>query len=160
MTGSTGTASTFRVGLVQMRAGRVPAANLDAAAKLIGEAKRGGADYVLTPEMTNIMEIGRDKVLAAISAEENDPSLAVFRELARSFGIYLHIGSLAVKVSPEKAANRSLLIDPHGDLARDMEAFCADLPPRHHRRRRLRARRAGAAIRPVRLGIQPDHHAL
>ena len=27
-----------------------------------------------------------------------------------------------------------VLIDPHGDLARDMQAFCADLPARHHRR--------------------------
>jgi predicted amidohydrolase len=49
--------STFTVGLVQMRSGLDPAANLDAAIKLINEAKAGGADYVLTPEMTNIMEI-------------------------------------------------------------------------------------------------------
>lgn len=27
-----------------------------------------------------------------------------------------------------------VLVDPHGDLARDMQAFCADLPARHHRR--------------------------
>ena len=55
--------STFRVGLIQMRSGRTPPANMDAAAKLIGEAKTGGADYVLTPEMTNIMEtVAREAV--------------------------------------------------------------------------------------------------
>jgi predicted amidohydrolase len=117
MTGATGKPSTFRVGLVQMRSGRSPAANLDAAAKLIGEAKRGGADYVLTPEMTNIMEVGRDRLLSAIVPEESDNSLATFRELARSLGLWLHIGSLAVKTSPDKATNRSFLIDPQGEIA-------------------------------------------
>ena len=51
---------TFRAGLVQMRTGLDPAANLDAAVKLIGEAKAAGADYVQTPEMTNIMELRRE----------------------------------------------------------------------------------------------------
>ena len=31
--------SSFRVGLIQMRSGRTPASNLDAAVKMIGEAK-------------------------------------------------------------------------------------------------------------------------
>src|SRR5947209_12091087 len=111
------TASTFRVGLIQMRSGRVPSANMDAAAKLIGEAKSGGADYVLTPEMTNIMEVSREKLFATIVAEESDATLATFRELARALGIYVHVGSLAVKVSADKAANRSFLIDRRGDIA-------------------------------------------
>jgi deaminated glutathione amidase len=117
VTGSTGKSSTFRVGLVQMRAARSPQANVDAAAKLIGEAKTTGADYVQTPEMTNIMEVGREKLFGTIVAEELDTSLATFRELARKLSIYLHIGSLAVKVSPDKAANRAFLIDPQGEIA-------------------------------------------
>ena len=117
MTGSTGKSSTFRVGLIQMRAGRSPQANVDAAAKLIGEAKTAGADYVQTPEMTNIMEVGREKLFGAIVAEELDTSLATFRELARKLSIYVHVGSLAVKVSPDKAANRGFLIDPQGEIA-------------------------------------------
>jgi predicted amidohydrolase len=108
--------STFTVGLVQMRSGLEPAANLDAAATLIGEAKAGGADYVLTPEMTNIMEIKRERLLAAIVAEDADPSLAAFRELARKHAIHLHVGSLAIKLSGERAANRSFLIDRAGEI--------------------------------------------
>ena len=108
--------STFRVGLIQMRSAREPQVNAEAAAKLIGEAKTGGADYVLTPEMTNIMELSREKLFATIVPEENDPSLATFRELARALGIYVHVGSLAVKVSPDKAANRAFVIDRRGDI--------------------------------------------
>jgi predicted amidohydrolase len=116
VTVETGKGSIFRVGMIQTRSGRSPAANLDAVVKLIGEAKAGGASYVQTPEMTNIMEASRDKLLAAIAPEENDASLATFRELALKFSIYLHIGSLAVKVTGDKAANRSFLIDPHGEI--------------------------------------------
>jgi len=116
MSASTGAPSTFTVGLVQMRSGLDPAANLAAAAKLIGEAKAGGADYVLTPEMTNIMEIRRERLFAAIVAEGADPCLAAFRELARKHAIHLHVGSLAIKLAGERAANRSFLIDRDGEI--------------------------------------------
>jgi predicted amidohydrolase len=117
VTAETGNISTFRVGLIQTRSGEQPAANLDTVVKLIGEAKAGGASYVQTPEMTNIMVASREKLLAAIVPEENDTSLATFRELARKLEIHLHIGSLAVKATADKAANRSFLIDPHGEIA-------------------------------------------
>jgi predicted amidohydrolase len=108
--------ASFNVGLVQMRSGLAPEANLAAAVALIREAKAQGADYVLTPEMTNIMDIKRERLFATIVPEEDDASLANLRELARTLGIYVHIGSLAIKVSPERAANRSFLIDPHGSI--------------------------------------------
>jgi predicted amidohydrolase len=116
MTGATTSTSRFRVGLIQMRSGRSPQHNVEAAARLIGEAKNGGADYVLTPEMTNIIENDRERMFASIVAEEHDPGLVVFRELARALGIFVHVGSLAIKVSPDKAANRSFLIDRKGDI--------------------------------------------
>src|SRR3954449_8579833 len=116
MNPATDKSASFRAGLIQMRSGRTPAANLDDAAALIKEAKAAGADYVLTPEMTNIMEVKREALFQAIVPEEQDISLANFRELARALRIHLHIGSLAIKVSPEKAANRSFLIDPQGEI--------------------------------------------
>jgi len=111
-----GKPSSFRVGLIQMRSGRRPQANTDAATKLIGEAKDRGAEYVLTPEMTNIMETGRERFFASIVPEEQDAALTTFRELARTLGIFVHVGSLAIKVSADKAANRSFLIDRHGEV--------------------------------------------
>jgi predicted amidohydrolase len=112
----TDAAGKFRIGLIAMRSSRRPSDNIAAATRLIEEAKRGGADYVLTPEMTNIMEIDRERLFATIVPEEEDPTLATLRELARALGLHVHIGSLAIKVSPDKAANRSFLIDPAGDI--------------------------------------------
>src|SRR3984957_8164822 len=107
----------FKVGLVQMRSGLDPQANLTSLIAAIDEAKRGGADYVQTPEMTNILALKREDLFANIVAEEQDPTLATLRELAQKLSIYIHIGSLAIKVTPEKAANRAFVIDRNGDIA-------------------------------------------
>jgi predicted amidohydrolase len=110
-------AGTFKAAMIQMRSGLTPAANIDVAARMIGEAKSAGADYVLTPEMTNILAAKREQLFSAIVEEDVDASLAALRELARKHGIYVHIGSLAIKLSRDRAANRSFLIDPRGEIA-------------------------------------------
>jgi deaminated glutathione amidase len=109
--------STFKAAMIQMRAGLTVSANVDAAVRMIGEAKGAGAAYVQTPEMTNIMEVKRERLFSTIVAEEQDTSLATFRELARKLGIYVHVGSLAIKAGHERAANRAFLIDPRGEIA-------------------------------------------
>ena len=111
------TPATFKAAMIQMRTGLDPAANLDAAARMIREAKANGADYAQTPEMTNIMDVKRERFFATIREEDDDPSLAGFRALARELHIFIHVGSLAIKIAPEKAANRAFLINPKGDIA-------------------------------------------
>jgi deaminated glutathione amidase len=114
---STGKSATFKAGLVQMRSGLDPQANLASLIAAVDEAKRNGADYVQTPEMTNILALKRDDLFARIVAEEQDPTLATLRELAQKLSIYIHIGSLAIKATPEKAANRAFVIDRNGGIA-------------------------------------------
>jgi predicted amidohydrolase len=109
-------ASTFKAAMIQMRSGLTPGANSDDAVRMIGEAKSAGADYVLTPEMTNILAARREQLFSVVVEEEADASLATLREVARKLGIYVHIGSLAIKISPDRAANRSFLIGPKGDI--------------------------------------------
>jgi len=110
-------AGTFKAAMIQMRSGLKPATNIDDAVRMIGEAKSAGADYVLTPEMTNVLVAKREQLFAAVVEEEADTSLATLRELARKLGVHIHIGSLAIKISPDRAANRSFLVDPKGDIA-------------------------------------------
>ncbi len=111
-----GKPNAFRAALIQMRSGREPRENFDAAAKLIRQAKLDGAEYVLTPEMTNILESDRTRVFAAVGGEDDDRVVADFRALARELKLTLHVGSMALKVSPDRLANRSLLIGPAGDV--------------------------------------------
>ncbi|MBX9710920.1 MAG: carbon-nitrogen hydrolase family protein [Xanthobacteraceae bacterium] len=110
------TGAPFTAALVQMRTGLFPAENLAQATKLIREAKDKGADYILTPEVSNIMQENRKALFERLAAEDDDVSLKAFRALALELKVYLHIGSLALKASPERAANRSFLIGPDGGI--------------------------------------------
>jgi predicted amidohydrolase len=67
--------------------------------------------------MTNLLAANREQLFATIVEEERDASLAAYHELARKLGMFIHVGSLAIKVSHDKAANRSFLITPQGDIA-------------------------------------------
>ncbi|MGE3148875.1 MAG: carbon-nitrogen hydrolase family protein [Pseudorhodoplanes sp.] len=112
----TASKATFRAGLIQMRSGRTPQNNLDDAVKLIGQARDDGANYVQTPEMSNIMELDRARLFDAIVTEERDPFVAALRERARKMKLYVHIGSLAIKSQTDRAVNRSFMIDPKGEI--------------------------------------------
>jgi predicted amidohydrolase len=106
----------FKAAAVQMRTGIDVKANVDDAERMIRAAAGAGADYVLTPEMTTILDKDRTRLLAAIAPQEDDPSLARFRALARELGIHLHIGSMAIRLGPDGVANRSFLIGPDGGI--------------------------------------------
>jgi predicted amidohydrolase len=106
-----------RVGLVQLRSGRNVEANLAAAERLIREAAKGGALYIQTPENTAIMELEPELLLAAVQAEADSVALKRLRSLAAELGVWLHIGSLGIKLGPERVANRSYLIAPDGKIA-------------------------------------------
>lgn len=106
----------FNAALIQLRTGLSPEASFDVAAKLIREARARGADYVQTPEMSNLMQENRKALFALLQDEEHDASLAGYRALARELKLTIHIGSLAVRMTPDRAANRSFLIDPDGEI--------------------------------------------
>lgn len=108
--------TSFKAASVQMRSGRSVQANVDDAEALIRAAAAAGAGYVLTPEMTTILDRDREALLAAIGPEDIDPSLQRFREIARELGIHLHIGSMAIKLADDHIANRSFLIAPNGAI--------------------------------------------
>jgi predicted amidohydrolase len=107
------------------------ARNVRDAADLIRQAKAGGAELVATPEMTNILEPDRPRLRALARPEAEDESAARFSELAKELGIWLNIGSLALKGTGDKLVNRSLLFAPDGTaVARydKIHLFDVDLP--------------------------------
>ena len=102
---------------MQLRSGRTVAANLDGAEALIRRAADGGADYIQTPENTALMELAPELVLAAAVTEAEHAPLTRLRALAAELGVWLHIGSLAVRLDEARAVNRSYLIEPEGKIA-------------------------------------------
>lgn len=121
----------FKAALVQMCSGRDVDRNVADATALIREAAAGGAQYIQTPEVTTLMELERKRLFAAIEPEETSRALRTFRDLAAELSVWLHIGSMGVKVSPDKIANRSYVIAPDGTVAAHYDKihmFDVDLP--------------------------------
>src|ERR1700756_1162586 len=105
---------TFTAAMVQMRTGLLPGPSLEQGTELIREAAAHGADYVLTPEVSNMMQLNRKALFEYLTAEEDDLSLKAYRALAAELKIHLHIGSLALGASPERAVHPPFLIGPAG----------------------------------------------
>lgn len=100
-----------------MRAGRSVERNVADAVDLITEAAGKGANYVQTPECTTLMELDPSRLMAETRPEESNPALAAFSDIARKKKIWLHIGSMAVKVGERRLANRSYLLAPDGGIS-------------------------------------------
>ena len=123
--------NTFVAAMVQMRTGLLPESSLAQGIKLIRQAAAEGANYVQTPEVSNMMQQNRKALFEHLASEEDDLSLKAYRALAKELRIYLHIGSLALRFSPDKAVNRSFLIGPDGELLASYDKihmFDIDLP--------------------------------
>jgi predicted amidohydrolase len=106
----------FRAACVQLRSGEDVAENIRAAEKLIREAARDGAQFVATPENTSLMAADGGAKLSQSFDEAHDQALPAFAALAKELGLWLLVGSLAIKVSDSKTANRSFLLGPDGAI--------------------------------------------
>src|ERR1700759_5491617 len=100
----------FFPGVVQMRTGLLPGPSLEQGTALIREAVKQGADYVQTPEVSNMMQLNRKALFEHLAAEDDDISLKAYRALAKELKIHLHIGSLAPRFSPQECVKLGLLI--------------------------------------------------
>src|SRR3954470_7160329 len=100
-----------RIALYQARTGIDPAANARALVAAIGEAAAGGAAILFTPEMSGLLDRDRARAAAHLRTEAEDQVLAAVRAAAAQAGIWVHLGSLAVRgESGGKLRNRGFLI--------------------------------------------------
>lgn len=121
---------TFIAACVQMRSGRDPLANRDAAVALVREAADAGAHYVQTPEMTSLVERSRTSLFEKVTDQDSDPTLSALRAVARECGLVIQIGSLAIR-NGDRIANRAFLIDGEGAITASydkLHLYDVDLP--------------------------------
>ncbi|WP_324260236.1 carbon-nitrogen hydrolase family protein [Altererythrobacter sp. H2] len=106
-----------RIAVLQMTSGIDPGANAAALSEAIGRAAEGGAAMLFTPEMSGLLDRDRARAAPHIVDEASDPVLAAVREAASRAGIWVALGSIAVRGDSGKLANRSLVIDGSGAVA-------------------------------------------
>ena len=120
-----------RIALFQSNTGIDPAANADKLVAAIAEAAAGGAAMLFTPEMSGLLDRDSARAAARLRPEAEDEVLAACSNAARAHGIWVHLGSLAVRADNAKVANRGFVIDPKGQVrARydKIHLFDVDLP--------------------------------
>ena len=125
----------MRAALLQANSGIDPLLGARALVEAVERAAGEGADMLFTPEMSAVLDRDRDRAAATIVAEKQDIALAAVREATAKYGLWVHLGSLAVR-DPDRdrgrrLANRGFVIDDQGAIrARydKMHLFDVDLP--------------------------------
>lgn len=121
----------MRIGVLQMTSGIDPAVNAATLVDAIGAAASNGAAMLFTPEMSGLIDRDRTRAAANIVLEDDDTVLRSVREAAAASGLWVHLGSLAIRRPDGLFANRGFVIDGTGTIrARydKMHLFDVDLP--------------------------------
>ena len=77
----------MRVGLVQLCSSDDPGENIAPVTDFVARAASDGADFVLTPEVTNCVSASRTRQREVLATEDADPMLAALRNEASKRGI-------------------------------------------------------------------------
>jgi len=120
-----------RLALYQAQSGIDPAANADRLVGAVRDAAAGGAAMLFTPEMSGMLDRDRERALGKARVEAEDPVLAAVRAAAKEAGIWVHLGSLALKGEGGKLVNRGFVIDDKGEVRAHYDKihlFDVDLP--------------------------------
>jgi deaminated glutathione amidase len=120
-----------KIAVFQSQTGIDPAAGASRVTDAVAAAADGGAAMLFTPEMSGLLDRDSERAARNVRLEENDEVLAATREAASRHGIWVHIGSLAVRTEGRQLANRAFVIDPRGEVrARydKIHLFDVDLP--------------------------------
>ncbi len=123
-------AQTQRIAVLQMNSGIDPKRNSRSIAMAAHEAKREGAQMLFTPEMSGFLDRNRARAATTIRSEADDIVLNEAREVAATAGIWIGLGSLAIR-DGEKWVNRSFVIDADGQIVArydKIHMFDVDLP--------------------------------
>ena len=123
----------IRAALVQLTSSDDPEANLPATLAAIERAAGEGADWILTPEVTNCVSSRRARQEAVLRPEGEDRTLAAVREAAARLGVPVLIGSLALRGegADGRFVNRSFAIGRTGRSRRaTTRSTCSTPTPR------------------------------
>ena len=107
-----------RVALVQLTSGDTPQDNLGRVLPMFEDAVAQGAEWIVTPEVTNCVSTSRDHQRQVLKTEDEDAFLDRTKQFARNNGVPILLGSLALKGDgpDDRFVNRSLLIDASGQI--------------------------------------------
>jgi len=105
---------SFRVACVQNRATRDMTESVAECETIARNAHAAGAELICLAEFCACLDLVEGRLEVGAFPEATHPALAPLSALARELGVWLLIGSLAVRGAGDRVRNRSLLLDPQG----------------------------------------------
>lgn len=108
--------NSLRLSIVQMCSGINPDANFETTAALVKEAADDGAEIIVTPEMTTLLDLSSSRMQQHVHTLNDDPWLKAYRDLCRAQKVWLLLGSHPVLMDEGRLANRQFLINPLGQI--------------------------------------------
>ena len=107
----------MKVAAMQLCASDDPVANLALTLPMVQRAAEVGAQFIATPEVTNCVSSSRRRQNEVLALQENDQTLAAMCAAAARLGVWISVGSLALKLpDDDRFTNRSFMIDPSGQI--------------------------------------------
>jgi predicted amidohydrolase len=107
----------MKVAALQLCASDDPVANLAHTLSMVQQASEAGAQFIATPEVTNCVSSSLRRQNEVLALQENDQTLAAMCTAAARFGVWISVGSLALKLpDDDRFTNRSFMIDPSGQI--------------------------------------------
>ena len=107
----------MKVAALQLCASDDPVANLALTLTMVQRAAEAGAQFIATPEVTNCVSSSRRRQHEVLALQENDQTLAAMCAAAARLGVWISVGSLALKLpDDDRFTNRSFMIDPSGQI--------------------------------------------
>lgn len=121
----------MKIAVLQMTSGIDPAANGDTLVAAVTDAAAAGAAMLFTPEMSGLIDSDAKRADKVVAYERDDNVLARVRDAAKAAGIWVHLGSLAVRHDSDRRwSNRGFVIDATGEVVArydKMHLFDVDL---------------------------------
>lgn len=111
-----GPRASVKVALLQMTSGIDPAANAKTIISAVERAAGEGAAMLFTPEMSGLIDRDRKRAAEHVVPERENTVLSAVQEAAARAGVWVHIGSLAVRIDERLCANRAFVIDASGEV--------------------------------------------
>lgn len=111
------TNARLTIGLIQPTSTTSVERNAALSEPMIREAAAKGAQLISLPEVVNLVDIRKGRSVQEARTEADDPCLALYRALAKELGVWIHAGSLALRLEDDdRMANRAFMIDDQGEI--------------------------------------------
>lgn len=108
----------MRVALITLNSSDDPAENRLEIDGFVKAAAEGGAQAAFLPEVANCLSSSRAHQMDVLTTMDQDETLAMLKDRAKSSRIWVFVGSLALKSGDGsgKLVNRSFVISPRGNI--------------------------------------------